>query len=72
MRTTTPEEELKSYHEDRKLIDFRLSKMEEAVTRLADVLTENVKVTTELKVKVGLASAIIAAVVSAAVKMLWK
>jgi shikimate kinase len=72
MRITTPEEELNSYHEDRKLIDFRLSKMEEAVTRLADVLTENVKVTTELKVKVGLASAIIAAVVSAAIKMLWK
>lgn len=70
------EKELEGYHEDRKLIEFRLHRMEDAITKLADTVTSyinsNDKVTTELKVKVGIASAVVAAVVSAAVKLLWK
>ena len=80
MLLTMSQEELANYVEDRKLIEFRLTTMENAIIKLADTVHEyinsNDRITTELKIKVAVAAGFVSIVVTALttvlVKLLWK
>lgn len=80
MLLTMSQDEVVAYHEDRKLIDFRLTTMEQSITKLADTVTSyinsNDKSTVEIKTQIKIAAAVVAVIVSTlvtiAVKVLWK